>query len=103
MAAEVVTKVSPWSVEETVARLTALIAENRLKLFATFDQSRAAAEVGLALRDTKVVVFGSPAAGGRMNVNYASVDELTARYGLTKEPADRLRGIDAITDAVIHR
>lgn len=124
---EVVTKVSPWSVEETIARLTAVVAGRGLKLFAVIDHSGAAAGAGLELRDTKVFIFGSPVAGtpvmeaaplaaldlplkvlvwadaDRTNVSYTSTDELAARYGLTEALADRLRAIDVITDAVVHR
>ena len=124
---EVVTKVSPRSVEDTIARLTAIIADRGLTLFAVIDHSGAAADVGLELRDTKVVIFGSPVAGtpvmdaaplaaldlplkvlvwtngARTNVTYTSTDELASRYGLTEDLADRLRAIDGITDAVINR
>jgi len=58
-----VTKQSPWSVEETVSRLTALLESKGVKVFAVIDHSGEAAKAGLDLRDTKVVVFGSPAAG----------------------------------------
>jgi uncharacterized protein (DUF302 family) len=60
---DVVTKLSPWSVADTVARLLAVAAARELKVFATIDHSAEAANVGLHLRDTTVVVFGSPTAG----------------------------------------
>lgn len=123
---EIVTKVSPRSVEDTIARLTAIVDDRGLMLFAVIDHSGAAADVGLDLRDTKVVIFGSPVAGTpvmaaaplaaldplkvlvwtngvQTNVSYTSTDELASRYGLTEELADRLRAIDGITDAVINR
>jgi uncharacterized protein (DUF302 family) len=59
----VVTKLSPWSVADTVARLTDEIALRGLKLFAVIDHSGEAQAVDLELRDTKLVVFGSPQAG----------------------------------------
>src|ERR1700759_5223601 len=58
-----VTRASPWSVSETVNRLTDLLQARGLKQFAIFDHSGEARAAGLELRDTKVVVFGSPAAG----------------------------------------
>lgn len=123
---EIVTKVSPRSVEDTIARLTAIVDDRGLMLFAVIDHSGAAADVGLDLRDTKVVIFGSPVAGTpvmaaaplaaldplkvlvwtngvQTNVSFTSTDELASRYGLTEELADRLRAIDGITDAVINR
>jgi uncharacterized protein (DUF302 family) len=121
----VVTKVSPRSVEDTVARLCALATERKLKLFAVIDHSGEAAAVGLQLRETKLVIFGSPQAGtpvmqaaplaaldlplkvlvwadGQVTkLSYTSPAALAARHGLTEELAARLAGIDAITDAVI--
>ena len=62
-ATGVVTKTSPRSVSETVARLESLAEAKGLKLFAVIDHSGEAEKAGLALRDTKVVIFGSPQAG----------------------------------------
>jgi uncharacterized protein (DUF302 family) len=120
-----VTKVSPHSVAETVARLTDLIAAKDLKLFGLFDHSGEAAAHGLELRDTKVVVFGSPVAGtpvmqavplaaldlplkvlvwadgDQTKLTYTAPAALGARYGIPDELIPRLAGIDAVTDAVI--
>jgi uncharacterized protein (DUF302 family) len=60
MADGVVTKLSPWSVADTVARLSAVVAAQGMKLFAVIDHSGEAAASGLELRDTKVIFFGSP-------------------------------------------
>jgi uncharacterized protein (DUF302 family) len=57
---------SPLSVAETVDRLVQEIGQAGAKLFAIFDQSGEAKRVGLSLRDTKLVVFGNPAAGTRV-------------------------------------
>ncbi len=59
----VVTKRSPRSVDETVARLVSLCDAKGLKVFAVIDHSGEAAANGLELRQTKVVIFGSPLAG----------------------------------------
>ena len=56
----VITKVSPHSVADTIARLTALVTEKNMKVFAVIDHSGEARNAGLDLRDTKVVIFGSP-------------------------------------------
>jgi uncharacterized protein (DUF302 family) len=120
----VVTKLSPRSVEETVAALSELVVGKGMKLFAVIDHSGEASTVGLDLRDTKVVIFGSPQAGtpvmqakplaaldlplkvliwsdeGQTKVSYTSPTMLAARYHLDDELADRLAGIDAVTDAV---
>ncbi|HUA46052.1 MAG TPA: DUF302 domain-containing protein [Solirubrobacteraceae bacterium] len=125
--AEVVTKLSPWSVTDTVARLSAIVAAKGLKVFAVIDHSGEAEAIGLRLRDTKVVVFGSPKAGTpvmqasplaaldlplkvlvwldehQTKLSYTAPRALAARYGLGEELGRRLAGIDAITDAVIDR
>ena len=123
--AGVVTKRSPRSVAETVAHLSQLAEAKGLKVFAVIDHSGAAEAVGLELRDTKLVIFGSPQAGtpvmaavpvaaldlplkalvwddeGETRVSYTAPAALAARYGLSDELAVRLAGIDAVTDAVV--
>lgn len=122
---EIITKTSHGSVGDTVARLTELIAARGMKLFAVVDHSGEARRAGLELRDTMVVLFGSPAAGtpvmmasplaaldlplkvlvwddeGQTNVSYIDPTVLAARYDLGPEIAGRLAGIDALTEALI--
>jgi uncharacterized protein (DUF302 family) len=120
-----ITKTSALSVAETVARLLALVEAKGLKLFAVIDHSGEAAIAGLTLRDTKVVLFGSPLAGtpvmqaaplaaldlplrvliwddgGRTMVSYTAPDVLAARYDLEPALAGRLAGIEQLTDALV--
>jgi uncharacterized protein (DUF302 family) len=119
----IVTKRSPRSVEDTVARLVDVVGAKGLKVFVVIDHSGEAESKGLELRDTKVVIFGSPEAGTPVmvasplaaldlplkvlvwaegdstKVSYTSPGALAARYGLSDELAGRLAGIDALTDA----
>ncbi|MGA2929604.1 MAG: DUF302 domain-containing protein [Solirubrobacteraceae bacterium] len=98
-----------------------------MKLFATINHSGEANANRLELRETKVVIFGSPVAGtpameaspmvaldlplkvlvfadsDETKLCYTAPEELAARYGLTEELPARLAGINAITDAVINR
>jgi len=121
----VVTKLSPQPVADTVTRLTDLIAAKGMKLFAVIDQSAEAREAGLQLRDTTLVLFGSPAAGtpvmaaaplaaldlplkvliwadeGQTRVSYYSPAALAARHHLGADLAARLAGIDPLTDLLI--
>lgn len=121
----VVTKVSPRSVAETVDRLVTLVSDKKMKVFGVIDHSGEAKNVGLDLRDTKVVIFGSPTVGtpvmvaaplaaldlplkvlvwddgSTTNVSYTAPAALAGRYRLGQPLADRLAGIDALTDAVI--
>jgi uncharacterized protein (DUF302 family) len=84
--ADVVTKLSGQSVAGTVARLTGLITAKGMRLFAVIDQAAEARQVGLALRETTLVMFGSPAAG---------------THHLTAGVAANLAGINALTDALV--
>src|ERR1700690_1771321 len=59
----VVTKISPRSVADTVARLTGLVAAKGMRVFAVIDQRAEASQAGLELRETTLVIFGNPAAG----------------------------------------
>jgi uncharacterized protein (DUF302 family) len=54
---------SQHSVDETVHRLTELLEAKGVTVFAVVDHSGEAARVGLAMRPTKLVIFGSPVAG----------------------------------------
>jgi uncharacterized protein DUF302 len=59
----IATTVSTGTVGQTLERLLALLDAKGLTVFTVIDHSGAAAAAGLTLRDTKVVVFGSPRAG----------------------------------------
>jgi uncharacterized protein (DUF302 family) len=54
---------SSHTVDEVVARLTAMLAAKRVKLFAVIDHSGETAQVGLTMPATKVLIFGNPQAG----------------------------------------
>jgi len=122
--AGIVTKLSPLPVAGTVAKLTGILSAKGVKLFAVIDQSAEARQVGLSLRDTTLVIFGSPAAGtpvmaasplaaldlplkvlvwdddGQTKVSYYSPDALAARYHLGVGLAGNLAAINALTDAL---
>ena len=124
-AAGIVTKLSPRSVPDTVARLSDLVGEKGLKLFAAVDHSGEAEAVGLELRDTKLMIFGNPKTGtpvmqaaplaaldlplkvlvwddeGQTKVSYTSPAELATRYGLSDELAASLAALDGLTDALV--
>jgi uncharacterized protein (DUF302 family) len=59
---------SRYSVDETIKRLQAAFAAKGLQVFAVIDHSGEAEKVGLKMRPTKVVIFGSPKAGTRLMV-----------------------------------
>lgn len=122
---DLTTKDSPWPVAETVERLTGLVTQRGMTVFATIDQAAAARSAGLELRDTVLVLFGNPAAGtpvmdavplaaldhplkvlvwddkGQARVSYLSPAALSERYGLSQSLALPLGGIDQLTDAAL--
>jgi uncharacterized protein (DUF302 family) len=122
---QLVTKLSPLSVEDSVARFSDVLSAKGVSLFAVIDHSGEAEKAGLELRDTKVVIFGAPQAGtpvmqavpfaaldlplkvlvwddeGQTKLTYTAPAALAARYGLSDELAARLAAIDPLTDAVI--
>ena len=123
--ADVVTKLSPRSSSDTVARLTDLLKAKGLQLFAVIDQAAEARQVGLELRDTTLVMFGNPAAGTpvmdasplaaldlplkvlvwadgtQTKVSYPATSALATRYGLSPDLVANLAGIDPLTDALV--
>ena len=123
--AGIVTKLSPRSVPDTVARLTGILATKGMKVFAVIDQAAEARAVDLELRQTTLVIFGSPAGGtpvmvaaplsaldlplkvliwddaGQTKVTYYGPAALAARYGLNAELTAKLAAIDPLTDALV--
>ena len=122
---EITSKVSPRSVTDTVSRLTGILSAKGMKVFAVIDQSAEASQVGMRLRETTLVMFGSPAAGtpvmaaaplaaldlplkvlvwddaGQTKVTYVAPAALGARYQLSADLTAKLAGIDPLTDALI--
>jgi uncharacterized protein (DUF302 family) len=112
---------------DTVARLSAVVAARGLKVFAVIDHSDEARRVGLALRDTKLFIVGSPSVstplieaaplaaldlplrvivwedGFKTKISYPSPAEVARRYGLEGDLAAALESIDAWTSAVVNR
>jgi uncharacterized protein (DUF302 family) len=58
-----VTLQSHHSVAETLERLASVLKAKGVREFARIDHAAGAAEVGMKLRPTTVVIFGNPAAG----------------------------------------
>src|SRR5580658_8783937 len=54
---------SPYAVDETVKRLESVLGQRGLQVFALIDHSGEAEKVGLKMRPTKLVIFGSPTGG----------------------------------------
>jgi uncharacterized protein (DUF302 family) len=121
----VVTKTSPSSVTAAVERLVELVEGKGMKVFAVIDHSGEAERAAMALRETKVVIFGSPKAGtpvmqavalaaldlplrvliwdddGHTRVSYTAPGAFVARYGIPAALATNLAGIEGLTDALV--
>src|SRR5277367_1531545 len=69
----IVNRLSNHSVDETVARLQAILRDKGVAVFALIDHSGEAARAGLAMRPTKLLIFGSPKAGTPLMVAAPSV------------------------------
>ncbi len=122
--ADIISKLSSRSVADTVSKLVELVEAKDMKVFEVIDHSGEAARSGLELRETKVVIFGSPVAGtpvmqaaplaaldlplkvlvwdddGQTTVSYLDPAALARRHHLSAELAGRLAGIGPLTDAL---
>jgi uncharacterized protein (DUF302 family) len=121
----IVSKNRSGSVAEAVAKLTDLVEERGMKIFTIVDHSGEAKLNGLELRDTVLVIFGSPSGGtpimqasplaaldlplkvlvwddhGQTTISYTRPSVLAARHHLTEELASRIMGIGPLTDALV--
>jgi uncharacterized protein (DUF302 family) len=121
----ITSKRSPRSVGDTVSRLVEMLGAKGMKVFAVIDQAAEAREVGQSLRETVLVIFGSPAAGtpvmvasplsaldlplkvlvwadaGQTTVTYYAPGPLAERHQLSADLATNLAGIDPLTDALV--
>ena len=109
---------SRYSVTETLSRFESILKEKGLTVFARFDHSGEATKVGLAMRPTQLLIFGSPRAGtplmvaapslaidlplkalawedeqGEVWLSYNSPEYLQQRHGI---PADLLKNIAGV-------
>jgi uncharacterized protein (DUF302 family) len=121
-------KESRHSYPDTIARLSKAITDAGNRIFTTIDQSAAAAEVGLKLRPTSLIIFGNPKGGtglmdafplvafdlplkllvweeeDRVKVGFVPMSEIAARYGVTgmdSQIAAMERALNTLTDVAL--
>ena len=112
---------SRYSVDETVERLETVFKERGLQIFALIDHSGEAAKVGMKMRLTKVLIFGSPKGGtplmvaapslaidlplkalisedekGEVWVTYNSPEYLQQRHGVPDDLIKNIAGVGAL-------
>jgi uncharacterized protein (DUF302 family) len=109
------------SVDETVAKIRALLMAKQIQEFALIDHSGEAAKVGLTMPKTQVLIFGNPKGGtplmlaapsvaidlplkllvredaaGQVWISYWSVQTLLQRHGLAESFAANIAVIEMI-------
>jgi uncharacterized protein (DUF302 family) len=114
----IIDKPSNHSVDQTVENLEEILQSKGIKLFALVDHSGEAEKVGMNMRPTKLLIFGSPKAGtplmlaarsvaidlplkilvwqddqGKVWVSFNSSEYLKERHGL---PQDLLQNISVV-------
>lgn len=63
IAQGVVTRPSPFSIEETLNRFQAAFQSHNLTIFAHINHTQEAQQVGLTMQEAHVLIFGNPKAG----------------------------------------
>jgi uncharacterized protein (DUF302 family) len=121
----IIDKPSNHSVDETVQKLKGILQSKGVMLFAMVDHSGEAAKVGMKMRPTKLVVFGSPKAGtplmlaaprsaidlplkilvwedaeGKVWVSYNSPSYLQQRYGFPLEMLQNIAVVETLAAKV---
>jgi uncharacterized protein (DUF302 family) len=108
-------------VDETVQHLESVISKQGLQLFALVDHSGEAEKVGLKMRPTKLLIFGSPKGGtplmvaapslaidlplkalvseddkGKVWISYNSPEYLQQRHGIPDELLKNIAGVGTL-------
>ena len=117
----IIDKLSHHSVGETVEKLKGILQSKEVTLFALVDHSGEAEKVGMKMRPTKLLIFGSPKAGtplmqkapsvaidlplkilvwedgqGRVWVSYNSPAYLQKRHGIPPELMQNIAVIETL-------
>jgi uncharacterized protein (DUF302 family) len=117
---------SPHSVPETLNRLESVLQSHGLTVFARVNHSGEAQKVGLTMRPTQLLIFGSPKAGtplmvarpsiaidlplkalawedadGKVWLSYNSPQYLKERHGLPEDLWKNIAGIGTLTHQAV--
>ena len=117
----VVDKLSHHSVVDTVERLKGILLSKGVMLFAIVDHSGEAEKVGMKMRPTKLLIFGSPKAGtplmqaapsvaidlplkilvwedgqGKVRVSFNSAAYLQQRHGISPELLQNIAVVESL-------
>ena len=122
----IVTRPSPFPVEETLERLSAAMHSRNLSVFAHIDHSGEAKRAGLTMQEAHVLIFGNPKAGtplmiaspllaldlplkvlvwqgkdDRVWVSSTSTDYLRDRYSIPQELVGNIAGVDGLIEQTL--
>ena len=117
----IINKPSNHSVDETVEKLKGILQAKGVSLFALIDHSGEAQRVGIKMRPTKLLIFGSPKAGtpvmlaapssaldlplkiliwediqGKVWVSYNSPEYLRERHGIPQELLQNIAVVETL-------
>lgn len=121
-------RVSPHSLDDTLAKLRQAITQKGLTLVCEVDHASAARSVGLEMHPAHVLIFGNPTAGtplmkasplvaldlplkvlvwqdedGTVRVSYLDAAYLVERYHVPTQLARNIAGLDALVTGVVGR
>ena len=121
---------SPYGINETMGRLLKVLVEHEMTIFRIVDHSGGAAQVGLSMPNTKLVIFGNPKGGtafmladanfsidlplkivvrknnSKTELVYQTMEEVASRYqvtGLSNSIKKMDEGILALVNQVINK
>lgn len=117
---------SKHSVDATVQRLQLLLEEKKIMVFALIDHSGEAAKAGLAMRPTKLLIFGSPKGGtplmqaaptvaidlplkalvwegleGKVRLTYNAPEYLQQRHNVPLELVPNIAGVSELLEKAV--
>ena len=122
----IITKPSPYSVPQTIHRLTTILQEKNITVFAHIDHSGEAEKAGLKMPPTQLLIFGNPKGGtgvmlaapltaidlplkalawddgtGKISLSYNDPNYLKHRFGLSDDAIKPLAGIGALIEQAV--
>src|SRR5216684_1660194 len=122
----VISKPSPYSVDETIRKIEEVVRGKGLTVFARIDHRAGAREVSLDMQDEQVLIFGNPRAGtplmvarplvgidlplrvlvwrdsdGRVWVSYQDSAFIAKRFALPGGLEKNIAGVAALVDAAL--
>jgi uncharacterized protein (DUF302 family) len=117
---------SPYPVPETLKRLESMLLAKNINVFARVDHSGEAEKVGLKMRPTQLIIFGSPKGGtpvmiasptvaidlplkalawedadGKVWLSYNSPEYLKQRHEIPDELVNNIAGVGALLEKAV--